>query len=240
MYIRGGKLNTTSAHCDPRVGAVQLTVMVVLVLDTSEGWGREVWNSMEGARQPWAVWVGIYVCMVCIYVCVCVCVRVWACEHVCVCVCAWVCDNQNYTYRVACTCTYIYHWQMNNTNCMCRSYILGVSLMELGPSPCSVCNHTLAEGCVWDMYCWLITHSLVSHPIRFTHRQFQEKHNHLLNPLQSKRNTACWPWNSPVFIKKLHLSNLCHFYILPWQPCLTTNPSMYVGYINVSELQPLQ
>jgi len=40
MYIRGGKLNTTSAHSDPRVGAVQLTVMVVLVLDTNEGWGR--------------------------------------------------------------------------------------------------------------------------------------------------------------------------------------------------------
>jgi len=69
MYIRGGKLNTTSAHCDLRVGAVQLTVMVVLVLDTSEGWGRELRNIMEGARQSWAVWVGIYVWSVCVCVC---------------------------------------------------------------------------------------------------------------------------------------------------------------------------
>jgi len=89
MYIRGGKLNTMSAHCDPRVGAVQLTVMVVLVLDTSEGWGRELRNSMEGARQSWAVWVGSGMYGVCVCVCVCVCVEEGGGRQMNVCVWVW-------------------------------------------------------------------------------------------------------------------------------------------------------
>ena len=59
MYIRGGK--KTLVHDDSRVGAVQLTVIEMLVLLTSMGRGRCRLSSRWGERQSWAV--KVHVCM---------------------------------------------------------------------------------------------------------------------------------------------------------------------------------
>ena len=53
MYIRGGK--KTLVQEGSRVGAVQLTVIEVLVLLTSSARGRSRMKSRKGERQSWAV-----------------------------------------------------------------------------------------------------------------------------------------------------------------------------------------